>query len=267
MTSYFQLDVSLISTDVKDGAMDVRHVALDPNRVESYRAAYESGAQMPPITVTKKDDRYLIVDGRTRFAAVKALGRNKINVTVVAFTKPADFIYAAIAANTNNGTAVSVPPTSADYRVCARKLFDFGVSPASAIKNLSSINGVDESFIAPLVKSEYGDCRRRNLLHATDSVTEHLRSEGARGRSLDDAVVHYGIDKKVLAKAVETRQTKTSSTASDRAREVGLILQKARKYSADNCKFPKDWKMVRQQAERFFEWVKAQEVSHNYGKE
>lgn len=262
-----KLKSSLISTDVKDGAMDVRQVPLDPSRVESYRAAKQAGAKFPAIIVTKKDDRYLIVDGRTRFAADLALGRDYVDVDVVTFAKPADFIYAAIAANTNNGVSVAVPPTAADYRVCARKLFDFGVSPAAAVQKLSAIKGIDESFIGPLVKSEYGDCKRRNILHATDCVAEHLRSEGARGRSLDDAAVYYGIDKKVLAKSIEVRQTKTSSTASDRAREVGVLLDKARRYCKNECQFPKDWKMVRQQAERFFEWTKAQEVSNTHGKE
>lgn len=107
-----------ILTGVKDDIYDVRvetKADSTDSEVEALREAYLAQVDIPAITVTphpSQKGKYLIVDGRRRLMAQRALSR-EVCIADVVEGKPSDLILLSGRKNATHGTSMTIPEKKA----------------------------------------------------------------------------------------------------------------------------------------------------------
>ena len=257
------IKLSLISTDIKDGAIDVRANPLDESRVMLYASQMQAGVKFPSITVMRApgpQEKYLVIDGRTRFEATRRVGKPAIAAVVASFKNITDARCAAFEANLNSGESVSVPPSKDDYKMFVRALLKGGMSAEVVIKRLVAM-GVNKTFGDPLVKEVVSDRRRQALLHATESVEAWLKSEGEKGEDIESASKRYGVTVKKIQESVDARAGLKTLGGNEIGRDIAARFEAMRMYCHRNVTTPAAWEIVRKKVRTFESWVKAQQTS------
>ena len=160
-------------------------VEVDEDRMLQFAILMEDGVAFPPIRVWQS--RNLVVDGRTRIAACKYLGREEIAVDYKEYGTLADALIDAYQENLSQGPK---PPSEADTRHTIRVLFREGMSRTDITANLSHQSIVAPKYLRQFVDAVASEEHARLVNLATADVANgHMSAKDAaekHGVPVDD---------------------------------------------------------------------------------
>jgi ParB-like chromosome segregation protein Spo0J len=132
---------------IEDVVVDSRfqsRIALNDEAIEEYAARYEEGLKLPPLSVVKVDDRYILVDGFHRYAALKKLGDYEVEVTILKGETEEDAKYMSWAANKTHG----LHRTNADKRKTVLEMLNHPEYGKQADRQIALHIGVSHTYVS-----------------------------------------------------------------------------------------------------------------------
>lgn len=121
-------------------------VALNDDAIQDYAARYDEGLKLPPLSVVKVEERYILVDGFHRYEALKKLGDYEVEVTVLKGETEEDARYMSWAANKAHGLQRS----NADKRKTVLEMLNHPVYGKQADRQIALHIGVSNTYVSSL---------------------------------------------------------------------------------------------------------------------
>lgn len=191
---------------------DVR-TKLDDDRMLQFAGMYESGMELPPITVVKTgDDSYAYVDGRHRGAARAFLDLKNVMAVVLNGSlseNPAELFARALEANWGG----SKPPTRSDIEHTITRMLECGVSQTSIRERLQFLPG---GALKAYISAARTNITRRKISRALDEIGE--------GYSLTDAAKRAGLKEEILKDVVKGNKRKFGHSRNDEDEYLNALL-------------------------------------------
>lgn len=170
---------------------------LDERRVQMFEGLYTRRAPVPELVLGKiKDDesgKLYLVDGRTRDAALRRMGRTHAEFEVRTYDSLADMIADALKMNYGG----SLPPTEGDILHTVRIMVESGVTLTNTCRLLA--------FIGPkIVRELYGEAEKQIIAASMIKA----RKAVAGGMAVADAANRFQVPKPKLQRllAGESKQ-------------------------------------------------------------
>lgn len=164
---------------------------LDEDRIQMFEGLYARRAPVPELIVGKlKDDdsgKLYLVDGRTRDAALRRIGRSHVDCEIRSYESIAEMVAEALKENYGG----ALPPTTNDVLHTVRVMVETGVTLTKACALLA--------FVGPkIVRELYGEAEKQilaaNMMKARKAV--------AGGMAVADAAEKFNVPKPKLQRQI-----------------------------------------------------------------
>jgi len=170
---------------------------LDQKRVEHFMQLYKGGTKLPPILVSRDG---VIIDGRHRVAALKALDKSSVDVEWMDEADRGKLLVIALQSNLGGAQ----PPTNEDIVYAIEQMFDAGMIGAD----------ISKQFPWPsIITNNYLDKARLNLKE------KNLRKAKAavisQGKTVEEAAVKFNVPLGTLKDALAGGKKKRKTEAYD----------------------------------------------------
>lgn len=186
---------------VLDGRCQAR-ADVDHDAVQEYRAAYEAGADLPPLTVFLVSGVPYVIDGFHRLPAAMSAGKRWAKCAVAGEGTIDEAIWRATAVNQAHG----VRRTNADKRKAVRLALETEIGMEQSSRVIAEHVGVSDVFVSK-VRDEIEAERRRQV--QTDATSEDAEVQTV---STSEPRRRIGKDGKSYA-ANKSRQVQTVRTS------------------------------------------------------
>lgn len=143
-----RLPLETVKTEKKH---QVRLLGVNPDVVDDYVRALESGEEFPPLTVFRVGDEHTLVDGFHRYEAFRRAGVEAVECEVHEGSEAEAFAYAQFTANRRNGQRLS----RADLRAVVVRLVTDEQHANTPNTTLAELAGVSHSTVQR-VREELG---------------------------------------------------------------------------------------------------------------
>lgn len=147
---------------------------VDHDAVQEYRAAYEAGVELPPLTVFLVSGVPYVIDGFHRLPAAMSAGKRWAKCLIAGEGTIDEAIWRATAANQAHG----VRRTNADKRKAVRLALETEIGMEQSNRVIAEHVGVSHEFVNK-IRNEIESERRRQL-STDDSGGDQLSTDDSR---------------------------------------------------------------------------------------